>query len=78
MSSVSGDLPTAILEGPPGPPGEKGIFQDLGHWVYIYYYLKRSVLPGHKFISIHHSMSSSNKKYCIGMAGALLIIVHKK
>ena len=23
-SSVSGDLPTAILEGPPGPPGEKG------------------------------------------------------
>ena len=35
MSSVSGDLPTAILEGPPGPPGEKGIFQDLGHWVYI-------------------------------------------
>ena len=24
LSSVSGDLPTAILEGPPGPPGEKG------------------------------------------------------
>ena len=21
---MSGDLPTAILEGPPGPPGEKG------------------------------------------------------
>jgi hypothetical protein len=24
LSSVTGDLPTAILEGPPGPPGEKG------------------------------------------------------
>jgi len=24
LSSVTGDLPTAILEGPPGPPGDKG------------------------------------------------------
>ena len=24
LSSVTGDLPTAILEGPPGPPGPKG------------------------------------------------------
>ena len=24
LSSVTGDLPTAILEGPPGPPGATG------------------------------------------------------
>ena len=32
LSSVTGDLPTAILEGPPGPPGPKGKYTRGTTW----------------------------------------------
>ena len=35
-SSVSGDLPTAILEGPPGPPGEKGEYCTVLYCTLLY------------------------------------------